>query len=433
LNLLPIRQTLFLVFGITSFIIFYIGLLNFLTTESYSSELEDTTFANTQLGNAYKTIWLNEVISHSVTSFVYTEDPFWEDRHFDHSQQLNLILENIKFNSESGTINDLIPAKTISNTNLQKLETKIIKLAKDGQIEEAIQLVNGEEYINARMLLASALNEYRNYYEIQIDTINKNNLVHIEQSQYGSSLILLFGGLVSVGVMIGTFYISNKITDPIKKLDNLMDYFSKNGKASTEKPIETGIKELDELSRHFEHMAKSVEKTIVVEKKLVKELQQVDQQKNQFASMVSHELKTPLVPIMGYSEMLKKPHLMGKLNSEQSDAVNTIHECSVRLQNLIGDILLSQKLDMDKLNFNTEEIDIENLISNIINDFEPAAAKDQIKLINSNKVNGKITDDLLIGKTIALTRRSMSLLLNMLSRLVITFLPRSKRLFISWL
>ena len=42
------------------------------------------------------------------------------------------------------------------------------------------------------------------------------------------------------------------------------------------------------------------------------------------------------------------------------------------------------------------------------------------------------------GKTIALTRRTfigkvMSLLLNMLSRLVITFLPSSKRLLISWL
>ena len=42
------------------------------------------------------------------------------------------------------------------------------------------------------------------------------------------------------------------------------------------------------------------------------------------------------------------------------------------------------------------------------------------------------------GKTTALTRRTfvgkvMSLLFNMLSRLVITFLPRSKRLLISWL
>ena len=42
------------------------------------------------------------------------------------------------------------------------------------------------------------------------------------------------------------------------------------------------------------------------------------------------------------------------------------------------------------------------------------------------------------GKTIALTRQTfvgkvMSLVFNMLSRLVITFLPRSKRLLISWL
>ena len=45
---------------------------------------------------------------------------------------------------------------------------------------------------------------------------------------------------------------------------------------------------------------------------------------------------------------------------------------------------------------------------------------------------------MITGKTIALTRRTfvgkvMSLLLNMLSRLVINFLPRSKRLLISWL
>ena len=45
---------------------------------------------------------------------------------------------------------------------------------------------------------------------------------------------------------------------------------------------------------------------------------------------------------------------------------------------------------------------------------------------------------MITGKTIALTRwtfvgKAMSLLLNMLSRLVITFLPRSKHLLISWL
>ena len=46
--------------------------------------------------------------------------------------------------------------------------------------------------------------------------------------------------------------------------------------------------------------------------------------------------------------------------------------------------------------------------------------------------------DMTTGKTVALTRgtfvsKVMSLLLNMLSRMVITFLPRSKHLLISWL
>ena len=49
-----------------------------------------------------------------------------------------------------------------------------------------------------------------------------------------------------------------------------------------------------------------------------------------------------------------------------------------------------------------------------------------------------LTPYMTTGKTIALSRwtfvgKEMSLLLNMLSRLVITFLPRSKRLLISWL
>ena len=50
----------------------------------------------------------------------------------------------------------------------------------------------------------------------------------------------------------------------------------------------------------------------------------------------------------------------------------------------------------------------------------------------------QLSHSYIIGKTIALTRwtfvnKVMSLLFNMLSRLVIAFLPRSKRLLISWL
>ena len=60
-------------------------------------------------------------------------------------------------------------------------------------------------------------------------------------------------------------------------------------------------------------------------------------------------------------------------------------------------------------------------------------------LLHSAFITGQLSHPYMTtGKTIALTRRTfvgkvMSLLLNMLSRLVITFLPRSKHLLISWL
>src|SRR5574341_567115 len=75
-------------------------------------------------------------------------------------------------------------------------------------------------------------------------------------------------------------------------------------------------------------------------------------------------------------------------------------------------------------------------------DSQESSPTPQFKSINSLALSllhsPTLTSYMTTGKTIALTRwtfvgKVMSLLLNMLSRLVITFLPRSKRLLISWL
>ena len=75
-------------------------------------------------------------------------------------------------------------------------------------------------------------------------------------------------------------------------------------------------------------------------------------------------------------------------------------------------------------------------------DFQESSPTPQFKSINSPALSllhsPTLTSIMTIGKTIALTRRTlvgkvMSLLLNILSRLVITFLPRSRHLLISWL
>jgi len=206
-------------------------------------------------------------------------------------------------------------------------------------------------------------------------------------------LILIFSSIASIGVMISTFYISAKITKPLTQLDSLMTYFAKNGKRSNEKPIKTGIKEMEELNENFEHMAKTVENTIQVEKKLVKKLQEIDKQKNEFVSMVSHELKTPLVPIRGYAEMLKNSNLLGQLTPEQLEAVEEIDSSSKRLQQLIDDIMVAQKLEMGKLMFKKEDIDIQELIADQIKEFEPLALEKKIQIINSNNLEISLTSD----------------------------------------
>ena len=206
-------------------------------------------------------------------------------------------------------------------------------------------------------------------------------------------LILIFSSIASVGVMISTFYISAKITKPIIQLDSLMTYFAKNGKRSSEKPIKTGIKEMEELNQNFEHMAKTVENTIQIEKKLVKKLQEIDKQKNEFVSMVSHELKTPLVPIIGYAQMLKNSKLLGQLTPEQLEAVDEIYSSSKRLQQLIDDIMVAQKLEMGKLMFKKEDIDIQELIADQIKEFEPLALEKKIQIINSNNLEISLTSD----------------------------------------
>ena len=71
-------------------------------------------------------------------------------------------------------------------------------------------------------------------------------------------------------------------------------------------------------------------------------------------------------------------------------------------------------------------------------DSQESSPTPQFESINSLVLSFLYSPYMTTGKTIALTRwtfvgKVMSLLLNMLSRLVITFLPRSKHLLISWL
>lgn len=206
-------------------------------------------------------------------------------------------------------------------------------------------------------------------------------------------ILLIFATAVAAGTLLSTVYISKSITNPIEKLAENMTEFSKINKITNKKPINTNIKEIYELNENFESMGQKVEKTISVQQEYVNKLKHIDRKKVEFSSMVSHELKTPLVPILGYAQMLQKQELMGELNKQQIEAVDEIYSAALKLQRLVGDILTTQKLDLGKLEFNQENIYISEFLNSIIKEFCTIADKKNIHLVKENIEDGIIFSD----------------------------------------
>ncbi len=206
-------------------------------------------------------------------------------------------------------------------------------------------------------------------------------------------ILLVFSIFVATGTLLGTVHISKSITKPIEKLAKNMTEFSKTNKMSNKNQIKTNVKEIFELNENFLSMEEKVEKTIGVQKEYVKKLKYMDRKKVEFSSMVSHELKTPLVPILGYVQMLQKENLFGKLNEQQRQAVEEIYSSTLKLQKLVGDILTTQKLDLGKLVFSEEYINVSELLDEIIKDFNPTADERGINLTTNFNKNLHIFSD----------------------------------------
>ncbi|WP_094226828.1 PAS domain-containing sensor histidine kinase [Methanolobus psychrotolerans] len=68
------------------------------------------------------------------------------------------------------------------------------------------------------------------------------------------------------------------------------------------------------------------------------ELKSLDRMKDEFLSNLRHELKTPLIPIKGYSELMYEGAL-GELNQKQKDAMEKVMLSSERLKRLIDSLL----------------------------------------------------------------------------------------------
>jgi signal transduction histidine kinase len=109
-------------------------------------------------------------------------------------------------------------------------------------------------------------------------------------------------------------------------------------------------------------------------------LQQVDVMKSEFTSIAAHELKTPLVPMKGFAElMLKHPEKYG-LNAEGKRIADTFLRNVVRLERLTDDILDVAKLEAGEMKFVMEEFSLRDLLRNVVADFSVVVKKKGVVL-----------------------------------------------------
>ena len=99
--------------------------------------------------------------------------------------------------------------------------------------------------------------------------------------------------------------------------------------------------------------------------------------KSEFLANISHELRTPMNAIIGFSELLidKK---VGDLNAKQLDYLNDIHASGSHLLQLINDVLDLARIEAGKVHLTIETFSIQNAIEEVIKVINPLAQKKRI-------------------------------------------------------
>ena len=172
-------------------------------------------------------------------------------------------------------------------------------------------------------------------------------------------IVLLFYGLITGALT--TAFLTKLFFSPIKKLRESIEKVA-DGDFSVQLDVKNYSKEIQEIYSGFNLM--------------VQELQSTEILKTDFVSNVSHEFKTPINAIEGYSTLLQD---CDNLNSDQQRYVAKIIFNTKRLSTLVGNILLLSKIENLDIRSNQSTFRLDEQIRQAIVELEPSWEKKDIQ------------------------------------------------------
>ena len=211
-----------------------------------------------------------------------------------------------------------------------------------GEISYSTYIENGEKHFVVFEKLPT-------FYWILVYDVPYSQLLYGETTLDNlKATLLVISLIVGAGGIGAVFVVSNRISRPITLLADSCKQQDAN------KLERIDLKTDDEIN----DVANALNA-------MIKKVNEVGKMKEEFSSMVTHELKTPLTPILGWCQTLMNPKIMGELTDKQKNAIEKIQSNAERLRQLVGDILDAEKLDMEKMKFDYVEINITEFFTHL--------------------------------------------------------------------
>lgn len=112
---------------------------------------------------------------------------------------------------------------------------------------------------------------------------------------------------------------------------------------------------------------------------LFRKLKEIDQMKDDFISLASHELKTPLTAMKGFSSMLSQDLALDKKANAQKHASIIAQEAS-SLAELVDDLLNVSRIEQNRLSFDLKELNLNDTLTKVIIELISQAEKKGLQI-----------------------------------------------------
>ncbi|MBU0618830.1 hypothetical protein KKD62_01190 [Patescibacteria group bacterium] len=135
----------------------------------------------------------------------------------------------------------------------------------------------------------------------------------------------------------------------------------------------------EEIKKFSNTLKLEVDKATLKIKNTNKRLKELSDLKDEFVSVASHEMRTPMTIIKGYLSMLLEGDA-GKLSPKAKDLISDAFEGATRMIRLVNNMLNVSRIESGRISVNLQDVQLEKICEEVVDEFRIEAREHGLKL-----------------------------------------------------